>query len=152
MGGRYWIVFGIGAAIGPLLSGWIADRIGFAAALRLALVVETALIGLPAFLQTEAALVASSLVVGAFVPGCASLALGRVQELVAGPARARAWSVCTVFFAIGQAGGAYGFSFLYAATHEHTLLFLLGAAVLALALLLDLFGLATRRAAAGVTS
>ncbi len=138
IGSRYWVVFGLGAAMGPLLSGWLADRIGFAVALRLAFVVETALIALPAIVQNEAALIVSSLVVGAFVPGCASLALGRVHELVAGPSRPRAWSVCTIAFAVGQAGGAYGFSFLYAAFASHALLFLLAAAVLAAALLLDL--------------
>lgn len=144
IGGRYWVVFGIGAALGPLLSGWIADRVGFGMALRLAFVVETALIAVPAVLQTEAALIVSSLAVGAFVPGCASLALGRVHELVGGPSRARAWSVCTVFFALGQAGGAYGFSFLYATYGSHALLFLLGGAVLVVALALDVARVATR--------
>lgn len=138
IGGRYWVVFGIGAALGPVLAGWLADRIGFGAALRLSFVVETALIALPAFSTHEAALIVSSLAVGAFTPGVAGLALGRVQELVSGPARGRAWSVCTVAFAIGQAGGAYVFSFLYAAYHSHALLFLLGAAALGVALLLDL--------------
>ena len=145
IGGRYWAVFGIGAALGPLLSGWLADRIGFGPALRLALAVETALIALPAFAQSEIALLASSLVVGAFVPGCAALALGRVHELVPGAQRPRAWSVCTIAFAVGQAGGAYALSFLYAAYNSHALLFLLGSAVLAAALLLDLTNAVRRR-------
>ncbi|MBM3539867.1 MAG: YbfB/YjiJ family MFS transporter, partial [Alphaproteobacteria bacterium] len=145
IGGRYWAVFGIGAALGPLLSGWLADRIGFGPALRLALAVETALIALPAFAQSEIALLASSLVVGAFVPGCAALALGRVHELVPGAQRPRAWSVCTIAFAVGQAGGAYALSFLYAAYNSHALLFLLGSAVLAAALLLDLTSAVRRR-------
>jgi predicted MFS family arabinose efflux permease len=137
IGGRYWVVFGIGAAIGPMLAGAIADRIGFGRALRLSFAVETALIALPAFVSSEAALIASCLIVGAFVPGVAGLALGRVHELVAAPARGRAWSVCTVAFAIGQAGGAYAFSFLYATYGSHALLFLLGASALAAALFLD---------------
>jgi len=138
IGGRYWVVFGIGAALGPVLAGMIADRIGFGRALRLSFVVVTVLIALPAFVSSDAALIVSCLVVGAFVPGVAGLALGRVHELVAGPARARAWSVCTVAFAIGQASGAYAFSFLYALYGSHALLFLLGAAALATAFLIDL--------------
>ncbi len=149
IGGRYWVVFGIGAAVGPVLAGFIADRIGFGAAMRLAFVVVTGLIALPAFAANEVALIASSLVVGAFVPGCAGLALGRVHELVAGPRQQAAWSVCTIAFAIGQVGGAYGLSFLYAARGSHALLFVVGAAALALALVLDLLAVAARRSVAG---
>lgn len=138
VGGRYWVVFGIGAALGPMLFGTIADRIGFAAAWRLVFLVVTGLIALPAFVTSEPALIVSCLVVGAFTPGVAGLALGRVHELVPGPERTKAWSVCTMAFAVGQAGGAYAFSFLYALYGSHALLFLLGAAALAIALLLDL--------------
>jgi predicted MFS family arabinose efflux permease len=149
VGGRYWVVFGVGAALGPVLAGFIADRIGFAAAMRLAFIVVTGLIALPAFVSNEIALIVSALVVGAFVPGCAGLALGRVHELVAAAQRPAAWSVCTIAFAIGQAGGAYGLSFLYAASGSHALLFIVGASVLGLALILDLFAVVTRRFVVG---
>src|SRR5579884_2296046 len=39
-GGYHWVLFGAGALLGPLVGGHAGDRIGFAAALRLALVVQ----------------------------------------------------------------------------------------------------------------
>lgn len=147
VGGRYWVVFGVGAVIGPMLFGAIADRIGFAAAWRLVFALMTGLIALPAFVTSEAALVVSCLALGAFTPGVAGLALGRVQELVAEARRPRVWSLCTIAFAIGQAGGAYGLSYLYAASGSHALLFKVGAALLAVALVLDLLSPPARRPA-----
>lgn len=138
VGGTYWIVFGIGAALGPLVIGAIADRIGFGRAWFLSFIVVTVSIALPAFATNQAALIVSCLVVGAFVPGIAGLALGRLQELVSEAQRPRAWSFCTISFAAGQAVGAYALSYLYAQTGSHTLLFLVGAAILAVALALDL--------------
>ena len=82
----------------------------------------------------------SSIVVGACVPGIVPLALGRAQEL-AGPdqgSRSAAWSIATVAFALGQAGAAYGFSFLFARAGSYAILFALGAAALILALVIDL--------------
>ena len=138
VGGHYWIVFGIGAALGPLIMGTIADRIGFGRAWRLTFIVVTITIALPALAASEAALIVSCLVVGAFVPGIAGLALGRLQELVGEAQRPRTWSFCTISFAAGQAAGAYALSYLYAQSGSHALLFLAGAAFLAVALLLDL--------------
>src|SRR6516164_7090224 len=39
-GARYWVLFGMGAMLGPLVNGRLADRIGFSAALRLAFIVQ----------------------------------------------------------------------------------------------------------------
>jgi predicted MFS family arabinose efflux permease len=49
-----------------------------------------------------------------------------------------AWSATTTAFAMGQAVAAYGFSFLFAAGSGYRLLFAIGAAALATALLIDL--------------
>lgn len=86
------------------------------------------------------ALAVSSLVVGAAVPGIVPLVLGRVHELVPhDPERQRAaWSVTTMAFALGQATGAYGFSFLFARGGDYLPLFSLGAACIVLALAIDL--------------
>jgi hypothetical protein len=68
------------------------------------------------------------------------LAVGRVHELVhVEPQRRRAWTVCTVAFAVGQAAAAYGFSYLFAKTGgAYVLLFVIGAGAFALAPLIDL--------------
>ncbi|HEY5724945.1 MAG TPA: YbfB/YjiJ family MFS transporter, partial [Methylomirabilota bacterium] len=79
-------------------------------------------------------------VVGAFVPGCSTLVLGRVRELLADDpvAQTVAWSRATVAFALGLAAAAYGFSFIFARAGGYALLFGLGGAVLLGAFILDL--------------
>ncbi|WP_454689428.1 YbfB/YjiJ family MFS transporter [Achromobacter aloeverae] len=140
-GAAYWVLFGIGATVGPVLAGLLADKVGFAWALRLAFVLETFAVLAPALGWGEAWLVASSVVVGAFVTGTVPLVLGRVHELLAHhPARqGPAWRTATVGFALFQAVAAYGLSFLFSSNgHDYAQLFYLGAAAMALALLIDL--------------
>jgi predicted MFS family arabinose efflux permease len=140
VGARYWVLFGLGAMAGPVLTGHLGDRIGFGAALRLAFVVQALCIGWLAITDNTIVLSVSSVVVGAFVPGIVSLVLGRVHELVPNDPRRQqaAWSLTTVAFALGQASGAYGLSFLFERGGGYELLFALGAGALVLALSLDL--------------
>jgi predicted MFS family arabinose efflux permease len=139
-GALYWVVFGLGALAGPSLAGYVADRIGFRQALRLAFVLEALSVGVLAVATGPIALFVSSAVVGGFVPGIVALVLGRAHELAGGEAEAQraAWSFCTIAFALGQAIAAYGFSYLYALGRDDGVLFALGAGALALALLVDL--------------
>ncbi len=146
-GGGYWVLFGLGAMAGPVLAGQVADRIGFRATLRLAFAVQTAGIGWLAVSDAAGGLVVSSLVVGAFVPGIVPLVLGRVRQL-APPDRERqqaAWGLATTAFAAGQAGAAYGLSFLFAAGGGYAALFAIGALLPLLALLIDLAASAASR-------
>lgn len=138
-GARYWVLFGLGAVVGPVLAGALADRVGFGPALRLALVLQAAAVALPILTAAPLWLAVSSLVVGAAVPGIVPLVLGRVHELVPGDEEGQraAWSVTTMAFALGQAAGAYGLSFLFADGRHYTTLFAVGAAALTLALVLD---------------
>lgn len=137
-GARYWVLFGIGAMLGPLLAGRTADRIGFRATLRWAFLVQAAAIALVAFSDHVVALAVSSLIVGAFVPGVVPLALGRTRELASGEAARTAWTWCTAAFALGQAGGAYLLSFLFARGAGYPLLFAIGAAATVMAFAIDL--------------
>lgn len=138
-GAWYWVVFGLGALVGPGVAGHLADRIGFARALRLAFLVEAASVGVVAFVTSPVALVLSSALVGGFVPGIVALVLGRAHELVGNDVEGQraAWSFATIAFALGQAAAAYGFSYLYGSGEGYALLFALGAASLLLALLVD---------------
>jgi predicted MFS family arabinose efflux permease len=146
-GAGYWVLFGLGATVGPVLAGSLADRIGFGPALRLALAVQAAAVALLAVPSGTGGLVVSSVVLGASVPGIVSLVLGRVHELAPDDrARSVAWGLATTAFALGQAGAAYGFSFVFARTGGYVLLFALAAAALVLALAIDLAVLARRRA------
>ena len=136
----YWVIFGIGALLGPIAGGHAGDRIGFRTALRLAFVVQALCVALPLVTVSAVGLAVSSFVVGAFVPGCVAITLGRARELtVDDPAgQAAAWSWCTIAFALGQAIAGYGFSFIFAKVENaYPLLFLLAAAALLLALAID---------------
>ncbi|WP_336485746.1 YbfB/YjiJ family MFS transporter [Methylobacterium nigriterrae] len=140
-GARYWILYGLGATVGPLVAGHLADRTGFGPALRLAYLAQAAVVMLPALSDGPAALAVSSVLVGAFTPGIVPLALGRLHELLAHDPEAQraAWSRATTSFALFQAASAYGYSYLFAHTAgSHAGLFEIGAAFVLAALLLDL--------------
>jgi len=141
-GAQYWVLYGLGAIVGPLLSGHLADRAGFGPALRVAYVLQIAAVALPALALGPVGLIVSSVVVGAFTPGIVPLVLGRVGELLAHhPAEQKAaWSTATTCFAVLQAVAAYGLSYLFSTSGgNYVMLFVIGAASLALALVVDLF-------------
>lgn len=139
-GGWYWVLFGVGALLGPLVAGSVADRIGFGATLRLSFVVQALFVGLLVVADDAIALAVSSLVIGAFVPGVVPLVLGRVNELLPDDAgqRQAAWGLATTAFAAGQAAAAYGYSFLFDQTGSYAPLFAIGGAAMLAALVIDL--------------
>ncbi|UFW88455.1 MFS transporter [Bradyrhizobium barranii] len=139
-GAQYWVLFGVGAIIGPLITGRLADVTGFRRALRIAYALQAVAVGLPAFHLGTAGLMFSSLVVGAFTPGIVALVLGRVHELTPHDATGQkaAWSAATTSFAVMQAVAAFGLSFIFERSGgDYSVLFLLGAASLAVAFLMD---------------
>lgn len=141
VGAEYWVLFGLGATIGPLLAGHLADRAGFGPALRLAFFLQACAVAVPALGLGEAWLIVSSMVVGAFVTGTVPLVLGRIHELLPHhPSQQKAaWSLATIGFALFQAAAAYGQSFVFAETGgDYRLLFLIGAASIVVALTIDL--------------
>ena len=136
----YWVIFGFGALVGPLAGGHLGDRIGFRPALRLSFVAQALCVALPLVTVSSVGLAVSSFVVGAFVPGIVAVTIGRTRELIPGdPAGQTAvWGFCTTAFALGQAIAGYGFSFIFAQSdNPYPALFLLGAAALLLALIVD---------------
>lgn len=148
-GAQYWVLFGIGATLGPLLAGGLADRVGFARALRVSFIIEAIGVAVPAFEPGSLWLMASSVTVGAFVTGTVPLVLGRVQEiLVHHPAQQRsAWQTATVGFALFQACAAYGLSFLFSYSGgDYSLLFLIGASAMLIAFVIDLMAVLQRAA------
>jgi predicted MFS family arabinose efflux permease len=131
----YWVLFGIGALVGPLCAGWFGDRAGFRFAFAAVLVIEVFAVALPAVSGNPLVLGLSSFIVGAFVPGVVPLVLGRLHELIhADDARRKAWGRATMAFAAGQAGGGFLFSLIPQSGGGYTLFFMLGAAALAIAL------------------
>lgn len=136
-GSAAFVVYGIGAALGPIAGGWIGDRLGFRRTLDLAIVVQASAILIPALLPTAPAAFVSALLVGSLTPGIPPLVLNRAVEL-AGPAgAARFWRAATIAFALGQAFGAWSTAAAFAWLERHPPLFVAGAvmAVISLALL-----------------
>lgn len=144
-----WVAFGLGALAGPLAAGRLADHLGFAPAIRIALALELAAVGLPLLSHALPALMTSAAIAGAFTPGIVPLVLGRVQELVPVEERTRAWGWATISFATAQAVAAYGLSAVFAVTGSHLPLFAIGAASLLLALVIDVGASASRGRQAG---
>ncbi|OAF01284.1 hypothetical protein AYJ54_29865 [Bradyrhizobium centrolobii] len=149
-GSRYWVLYGLGAIVGPLVTGHLGDRAGFGPALRAAFLVEAAAVLLPTVSTAPVSLIVSSVVVGGFTPGIVPLVLGRIHELVPHSTEQQrtTWSHATTSFALFQAAAAYGFSWLYAHTGgDYLVLFALGGGAVVLALAIDLaMALTTRKA------
>ncbi len=148
IGSEYWVIFGLGATFGPILTGHLADRAGFGPALRLAFLIEAGAVIVPALGAGPAWLALSSLVVGAFVTGTVPLVLGRIGELLPDhPARQKAaWSIATTGFALCQAAAAYGLTFVFSRSGgNYALLFLIGTAAMVVALAIDLVAAVTSR-------
>ena len=140
-GARYWVLYGLGAIVGPLVTGHLGDRSGFGPALRAAFLIEAAAVLLPTVSTAPLSLIVSSVVIGGFTPGIVPLLLGRIHELVPHSAEQQrgAWSHATTSFALFQAAAAYGFSWIYAQTGgDYLILFGLGGVAVVLALTIDL--------------
>jgi predicted MFS family arabinose efflux permease len=145
-GGRYWILFGVGALLGPLAAGRLGDRVGFGPSLRCALLLHAASVGLLALEHSPFSLAISSLVAGSAVSGTVPLVLGQTQERLRQPeARKAAWGIATATFALGQAAGGYAYSYLFARSGGNfERLFLLGSIALLLAFLTNLLARPSR--------
>ncbi len=130
VGGAFWAVFGAGAALGPLLSGYAADRFGFKRTLVACFACKAAAVALPLVSTAMPALFLSSFAVGALTPGMVAVASGRVIEIAGPAAHQRNWAMMTFVYALLQALGGYAMAAVYGATHSFTLLFSVAAGAL----------------------
>jgi predicted MFS family arabinose efflux permease len=139
VGAGFWVLYGIGAMMGPPLFGWIGDRLNARPALRLVLLVQVLAVASLYLAGSHLWLGAATLFVGMFPPGIVPLALSRIHELIPHDEHAqnRAWSRATISFAAFQALAGYGYSAVFSATGgNHRLLFAIatGALIVTLAL------------------
>ncbi|WP_394558888.1 YbfB/YjiJ family MFS transporter [Aquipseudomonas alcaligenes] len=139
-GAVIWVLYGIGAIVGPVAYGSLADRLGAPAAIRLVLAIQLGALALLLGSSELHLLGAAALLIGSFPPGIVPLALARVHELVPEHAGQHAtWTRATVSFATFQALAGYAYSALFAGSDGHYgLLFGVAMGALVLALLLDL--------------
>ncbi len=133
VGSLFWVLFGVGAALGTLLLGRLADKIGTGAALTLMLAAKAICVALPLVSHTIPALVVSSLIVGAATPGAALLASGVALDFVGPEAHRGVWRKLTLIFSTFQALAGQAFAALFAATQAYEAIFATGAGILTLA-------------------
>lgn len=114
--GVQWALFGLGAVAGPALAGLVARHLGWRRALVGILAVKAGIVALPLAMPGPAVLAASSLVMGALVPGTVAVTSARMAELAGITDHRRVWGWATTAFALFQAGAGYAL----AAVFEHT--------------------------------
>jgi len=147
IGASYWVLYGVAAIVGPVVCGNVADRIGFGATYRIALLLQAIGVAILALSGNPILIGVSTVMLGICTPGIVPLTLGRIHELVPHDHTEQrvAWSRATTAFALFQALGGYGYSYLFSRFHNnYTLIFVCGATALALALLADLLILRKR--------
>ncbi|POA26001.1 MULTISPECIES: YbfB/YjiJ family MFS transporter [unclassified Pseudomonas] len=139
IGALVWVMYGLGAIVGPVSYGFLADRLGARMGIRLVLVVQAIALGLLAVSHSFVALAVLAVIVGSFPPGIVPLALARLHELVPDHHRQQiAWSRATVSFATFQALAGFAYSALFNATGgQHAMLFVIAAGAIVVAILLE---------------
>ncbi|WP_434559619.1 YbfB/YjiJ family MFS transporter [Pseudomonas sp. R1-6] len=139
VGALVWVMYGLGAIIGPVTYGFLADHLGARKSIRWVLAVQATALVLLATAHSFLALALLAVVIGSFPPGIVPLALARVHELVPNHhGQQVAWSRATVSFATFQAVAGFAYSALFNASGgHHGLLFLISAGAIVVALLVD---------------
>ncbi|WP_394777280.1 YbfB/YjiJ family MFS transporter [Undibacterium sp.] len=136
----FWILYGLGAIIGPPAYGYFVDKAGAKPAVRAILLVQAlAVLGL-ATLSDRLLIAALTIIAGTFPSGIVPLVLAWIREKAPGDSAQQniAWSKATIFFAALQAAAGYAYSAIFAHSGgNHRLLFAIAAAALVLALLAD---------------
>ncbi|MGF6972295.1 putative MFS family arabinose efflux permease [Paraburkholderia sp. JPY465] len=148
VGANYWVLYGLAAIAGPMICGNLGDRIGFGPAWRAALALQAIAVVVLAKTGNPFVFGVATVGIGVFTPGIAPLVLGRIHELMRDNhlEERAAWSRATTAFALFQALGGYGYSYLFSRFHDdYALVFLCGAAALTLAFLADVIVQARRR-------
>jgi predicted MFS family arabinose efflux permease len=131
-GGRFYLLFGIGVTIGPMLAGRLGDRFGLRGSFACSLGLEAVGLAMPLWGTGMVLLTISSLLVGAAGMGATTLASARTFELARPERRTRAWGQMTLAFSIAYAAAGMGDAGLYAHVGRYQPLFLVGALALAL--------------------
>jgi predicted MFS family arabinose efflux permease len=140
VGALIWVMYGLGAIVGPVSYGFLADQLGAKTGIRIVLVVQALAVGLLSISSSFAALALLAVILGSFPPGIVPLALARVHELIPEHHQQQvAWSRATVSFASFQALSGFAYSALFNASGgQHALMFVIATGAIVAALLLEL--------------
>jgi len=129
-GGFFWSMFGLGAAVGPLLTGALADRFGLKRCLIAGFVIKAFSAILPVLSSSAPALMASSILMGIFTPGIVALVSAFTLASVGQEHHRKAWGMATSSFAIAQAAGGALMAMAASSLHSYHPLFVVSALAL----------------------
>lgn len=145
--GLVWMATGLGAVTSPLVAGFLAERIGFAATLRLVVLVMGLGTTIPVWSRAPWLLAVSGATAGGLIIALAAVASGRARDVSTADTHPGLWSKLTVLFAALQAAGAYAMSGVLAATGNYAVVFAAAAAIILIGLAIEMALAATDRAA-----
>jgi MFS family permease len=129
-GGFYWAMFGLGAAVGPMLTGTLADAFGLKRCLIGGFAIKALSAVLPVLSSSAPALLVSSLLMGIFTPGIVALVSAYTLDRVGQVHHRKAWGMATSGFAMAQAAGGALMAFAATQLHSYQALFCVSAAAL----------------------
>lgn len=133
-GALFWVLYGVAGASGPAFYGKLADRVGAARALQVAMAVQSLALALPLLSHGNPVLVLSALCAGGTAVGSTALTLTRARE-IGGANGPGLWRISAMGFGLAQTAMGFFLAWLYTASGGHTALFVVGlvAALLAFA-------------------
>jgi predicted MFS family arabinose efflux permease len=129
-GGFFWSMFGLGAAVGPMLAGSLADAFGLKRCLVAGFVLKAFSAILPVWSSSAAALVVSAVLMGLCTPGVVALVSAYALDRVGPVYHRQVWGLATSSFAIAQAGGGALMAFAATRLDSYLPLFCASAAAL----------------------
>jgi MFS family permease len=129
-GGLLWSMFGLGAALGPMLAGTLADAFGLKRCLLAGFALKAVSAILPVWGGGTAALLVSAVLMGICTPGIVVMVSAYALERVGPQHHRRAWGLATSSFAIAQAAGGALMAFAATRLDSYQPLFCASAAAL----------------------
>jgi predicted MFS family arabinose efflux permease len=134
-GAFQWALVGLGALVGTVFWGRIADRFGLNIGLVAVFAALSASIILPVLIPGAAVIIFSSLVFGS-QPGSSAVIASRAQQAMGTASMVPLWRLMVVSVGTAQIIGGIGLVELYNRTGDYRPIFLIGGIAMALAALL----------------
>ena len=128
--GFFWSMFGLGAAIGPMLAGTLADQFGLKRCLVVGFGLKAFSAILPVLTSSPAGLLVSAILMGLCTPGIVALVSAYTLDCVGQVHHRKAWGMATSSFAIAQATGGALMAFAATRLSSYHALFCVSAAAL----------------------